>query len=80
MTSLQAESVLQRSPPEKEGRGTDPVIAVFTQCIQSWRRRTEAESANCETTSPDGKLLKHPTKGTCGAGDTPLLKLHYQIR
>ena len=68
ITSLQAESVLQRSPLEKKGRGTDPAIAVFKQC---WRRRTETESANCETIF-DGKLLNHPTKELAVRG-----KLHY---
>ena len=47
---------------QKMGRGTDTVIAVFTQCFQSWPYTTETESTNCGTTSPDGKLLKHPTK------------------
>ena len=46
----------------KKGRGTNPVIAVFSQCFQSWRRRRETESTNRGTTSPDGKLLNHPTK------------------
>ena len=31
ITSLQAESVLQRSPLEKKGRGTDPAIAVSSR-------------------------------------------------
>ena len=31
-------------------------------------------------TSPDGKLLKHPTKEPCGAGETLPPKLHYRIR
>ena len=56
---------------QKTGRGTDPVIAVFTQCFQSWRYTTETESTNCETT-PDGKLVKHPTKELAVRG-----KLHY---
>ena len=61
-----------------------PVIAVFTKCFQNWRYTTETESTNCETTSPDGKLVKHPTKKLAvrggGGGGTLLLKLHYQIR
>ena len=60
-----------------KGRGTDPVIAVFTQCFQSWRYTTETESPSCQTTSPDEKSSN---KGTCGAGEAPLLNLHYQIR
>ena len=44
---------------QKKGRGTDAGIAVFLQCFQSWRYTTETKSSNCQTTSPDGKLLNH---------------------
>ena len=57
---------------QKNGAWHGPVIAVFTQYFQSWRYTTETESANCETTFPDGKLLKHPTKELAVGG-----KLHY---
>ena len=36
ITSLQAESVLQRSPLEKKGRGTDPAIAVSSRKKGAW--------------------------------------------
>ena len=70
-TFLQAENVLQRSPPEK-GAWHGAVIAVFLQWFQSWRRyTTETESANCEKkTSPDGKLLNHPTKELAVRGNS----------
>ena len=56
----------------KNGAWHGPVIAVFTQCFQSWRYTTETESTNCETTSPDRKLVKHPTKELAVRG-----KLYY---
>ena len=57
---------------QKKGARHGPVIAVFTQCFQSWRYTTETESTNYETTSPDGKLVNHPTKELAVRG-----KLHY---
>ena len=78
--TLQADNKLQCLSLQKKGRGTDPVVAVFTQCFQSWRCRTEAESSNCKTISPDVKRLKHSTHAQEFAGETSLLKLHYQIR
>ena len=57
---------------QKNGAWHGPMIAVFTQCFQSWRYTTETESSNCQTTSPDRKLLKRPTKELAVRG-----KLHY---
>ena len=64
--------------PEKRGRGTDPVERSSSSAFKAGNTGRRAESSNCETISADVKRLKHSTQQF--AGETSLLKLHYQIR
>ena len=60
---------------QKNGAWHGPVIAVFTQCFQS-----DTPQKLSQQTVKQLLLTGNANKGTCGAGETPLLKLHYQIR